>query len=409
MSSHHIVKAQPPRRVFVALNLGENAGRRILSGILRFANSGCRWHLNIANDFSAINADFVRHVLLPNFDGVIGGLPELSKCFSSLLKSPLPFALNVTPERLPIPASEVQQSVFVDVDNAAIGRTAYDYFSNRGKFLSVAFASDRAERKWSMEREETFVKCWAGKGVKVHTFKLPSDDRPLDTAQLDAFLISLPKPAAIWCVYDITAVAVLEACIRCKIKVPEQIAILGTDNDETLCRYATPTLSSIELPQEHLGFLAAQELDRLMSKRNRPHRTILMGKGESKVVERDSSRHIPPATHLITEAHSFIMARACYGVSINDVVKHLGVSRSLLDLRFRQIENKSIGRVIQEARIHEIKRLLRYSDSSMSHIATRCGFSSLPRLAHFFKRETGLSMGEYRKSSAMGAKSVRYE
>ena len=391
-----------PRKVFIALDLSENAGRRILSGILRFANSGRRWQLTVANDFRRIDSGFVQRTLCADFDGVIGGLPELAGGFAELLALPVPFVLNVTPERLPVPASAMRRTVFVDVDNAAIGRAAFEYLSNRGNFRAAAFISDRADRKWSADREKAFVRGWKSRGVTIRALKFATGDRPYDQTALDGFLQSLPKPAAVWCVYDTTAVSVLEACARCEIKVPDQIAILSTDNDEPLCKYASPSLSSIELPQEREGYLAAQALDRLMSGRRPPQKTILTGGDSLKIVERDSSRRIPPAAHLITAAQDFIAAHADSGISVPDVAKHLGISRPLLDLRFRQILNKSVGRAIQDARLGEIKRRLRYTDASMSQIAARCSFSSLPRLAHFFKRETGLSMREYRQRTAKG-------
>lgn len=388
-----------PRKVFIALNLSENAGRRILAGILRFVNSGCRWQLNIANDFGCIDAMFARNAITPNFDGVIGGLPELSKAFAELLKAPLPFVLNVSPERLPVPAKKIQRTVFVDVDNAAIGTSAFKYLSDRANFSCVAFISDRADRKWSAEREKAFVNGWASRGIEVHTLKFDTDDRPYDLAAIDSFLLSLPKPAAVWCVYDITAVAVLEACVRCKIRIPDQLAILSTDNDETLCRYASPPLSSIELPQEQLGYLAARELCRMMAGRKPSGKIILTDNATLKIVERDSSRHIPPATHLISQARDFIETHVCDGITVTDVAKRLGVSRSLIDLRFRQILNTSIGRTIQDSKLKEVKRRLKYTDSPLSQIAVNCSFSSLPRLAHFFKSQTGMSMREYRQKA----------
>ena len=386
-----------PHRVFIALNLSENAGRRILAGILRFVNSGRRWQLNIANEASGIIPGFTQQMPITAFDGVIGGLPELSNVLAKLLGEPIPFVLNVTPEHIPIPLKKIQNTVFVDVDNAAIGHMAFDYLATRGNFLAIAFVSDRADRRWSVERETAFIKGWARKGIKVRTLKFNSNDRPYDVSVLDDFLLSLPKPAAIWCVYDNTAVTVLESCIRCKIKVPDQLAILSTDNDETLCRYASPTLSSIELPQEQLGYLAAQELELLMSGRKTSYKTILTDNHALKIVERDSTRRIPPAMHLITEAMGFISAHACDRISVSDIVAHLGVSRSLLDLRFRQVLNKSIGQTIQDEKIKEIKRRLKHTDAPMSQIATSCSFSSLPRLAHFFKHMTGMSMREFRK------------
>jgi len=402
------VKApQQPRKVFIAVNLGENAGRRILAGILRYVNSGCRWKLNIANDFTSLGPDLPQRLGAADVDGVIGGLPELSGAFASLLSSSLPFVLNTSPENLPVSSDRIRRTTFVDVDNVGIGRKAFEYLSRLGSFRSIAFVSDRAERTWSVNRETAFTRDWKARGVRVHVFKTISDNRPFDPDELDAFLKSLPKPTAVWCVYDITALAVLEACKRCRIKVPQQLTVLSTDNDETLCRYATPTLSSIDLPQEHLGYLSAEALDRLMSGRVPPQKTVLAGRGELQVVERESSRNVPPATGLISRALDYISANICYGITIADVAAQLGISRSLLDLRFREILNKSVGRTIQEERLREIKRRLAYSDATMAQIAASCAFSSPARLAHFFRHETGMSMRTYRQAERQIHRDVR--
>ena len=401
------VKRLPiPRTVSIALNLNDASGRSTLAGIFRYVNSGQRWQLKIQNNFDVFDRNFVKHAKANGIDGIIAGLPEASNCFRDLLRSEIPTAFNVLPEIMPLPPAEIRRTAFCDVDNADIASAAFNHFARYGNFRSVAFISDRAERRWSIEREKTFARLWNDRGIVVQTFLCSSDQRPLDRESLSDFLLRLPKPSAIWCAYDITAVEVAQVCVDIKISVPDQIAILGSDNDEVLCRYATPNLSSVAINHEELGYQTAALLNRLMTdKRARP-KTKLIHTPVGAVVLRDSTRRILPAAHLIGEALRFINANVTAGIAVMDVIRHLGVSRPLADLRFRQILNKSIGRTICEARIKEIKNRLLKSDASFAQIAASCSFSSPSRLSHFFRKETGLSMKEFLLAHQSGRKSV---
>lgn len=386
----------PPKTVVVAINLGDTSGRKSFAGVLRFVDSGRRWQLKVINDFSRFDAEYVHTARANGIDGIIAGYPEAKNCFRELLVDSLPVAFNVLPERFPVPPEKIRQTAFADIDNRAIARAAAEHLAFRGNFRSVAFVTDRAERRWSTEREYTFAEAWTRRGLPLRVYSCRSEDRPMDGDDLGRFLMNLPKPAAVWCVYDVTAATVAEVCARHHLGVPNQIAILGVDNDEVLCRFTSPNLSSVAVDHEELGYRAAEALDRMMSGRQPPKKPQIVGSTGIQVVERDSTRRIPPASHLVARALKYITANAAKGIDVNDVVAHLGVSRTLADLRFRQIQKKSIGRTIIEARLAEVKTQLRHSDSSFAQIASTCAFSSFARLAHFFKKETGMTMSEYR-------------
>jgi len=389
-------RRQPKQKtVLVAVELSASSARSALTGILRYVNSGHRWQLKIVSNVDTLTDERVRTAKADGIDGIIAGLPEAAHCFRSLLVSDIPTSITVRPERMPVAPESVRRTVFSDLDNEAIAQAAAEYFASRGNFRSIAFVSYHAELRWSRERERRFCDFWMAKGVKVAKFTCTADDGPMDAEALGDFLRSLPKPAAVWCVYDVTAVSVADVCTRRGIAIPDQIALLGVDNDEVLCRFSTPNLSSVAADHEGLGYHAAEALDRLMSGGKQPSRPFLVA-GTPMIVERDSTRRIPPASHLVGNALKFIAANAASGITVRDVVRHLGVSRPLADLRFRQILKKSIGRTINEARVAEIKRRLTHSDSSVAQISVSCAFSSPARMAHFFKRETGMTMGDYR-------------
>lgn len=168
-----------------------------------------------------------------------------------------------------------------------------------------------------------------------------------------------------------------------------------------LCRGIEPTLSSIRPDHIGLGFRAAQELERLMNG-GRP-RLLVLKAAVREVLTRDSTRMPPPAEHLIRLARRFIAENDTRNLKPTDVVTRLGVSRSLADLRFRELAGQTIGEAIAAARIGAVKRKLLSSRATLAQIADGCGFPNAPSLVRFFKRETGLTPDGWRR----GPKSAR--
>jgi LacI family transcriptional regulator len=177
--------------------------------------------------------------------------------------------------------------------------------------------------------------------------------------------------------------------------VPEQVALIGVENDEFVCNCSRPSLSSIQPANRDVGYRAAVELDRLMRGIPGDWRVVLRNPVE-KLVERESSRVLPPAGHLIRDALAYIRENACNGLRASDVSRHLHVSRRLLDLRFNQIQKSSVLDAITEVRINEAKRRLEKTGDSMSEIATACGYRSAARLSKAFRARTGLTPSDWR-------------
>jgi len=155
------------------------------------------------------------------------------------------------------------------------------------------------------------------------------------------------------------------------------------DNDELLCNSSRPTLSSIQPDHEGLGRFGAEMLDCLMAGRKIPKR-IPTSVRSTGVIERDSTRIVPPAGYIVREALAFIKSNATKGIGVDDVVRHLGVSRRLLYLRFRQMHGKSIHETILDTRLALARQKLAKTTLSLAQIATECGFGSANRLSHLF-------------------------
>ena len=164
---------------------------------------------------------------------------------------------------------------------------------------------------------------------------------------------------------------------------------------EILCFGVSPTLSSIKPNHEAIGYTAAKELRRLLN--GGAMKDVTIRNSVREILGRDSTRILQPAEHLVRNAKDFIDRHADENISPQDVVRHLGVSRPLADLRFRELNGLTIRQEIAAARIREIKRRLISSSNSLERIAVECGFTSLPALSRYFKRETGQTPSEWRR------------
>jgi len=210
---------------------------------------------------------------------------------------------------------------------------------------------------------------------------------------LAGWISALPKPTAIFAVEDRLAIRVIEVCKDLKLRIPQQVAVIGVDNDTLYCDNARPTLSSIHPNHVELGWRAAEELDRLMNHQPAPSTSFVSPIG---VIVRESTRVIPPAAHLIQNALDFIQSHYQEGIGVKDVAKHLHVSESLLRLRFRETHGKSLRDVLLDIRLAAAQKKLVRTRTPIAEIARQCGFSSTSHLTHFFQSRLGYPPSHYR-------------
>ena len=292
-------------------------------------------------------------------------------------------------------------SAFIFNDNAAIGRLAAATFLKNGLFASIAFVPWTCS-DWNVARGAAFREALERAGMTCVKFQSEAcPDTPcMDHDGLVAFLSSLLKPTAVYAANDECAIHVLAAATAAGIRVPEQMALLGTDNDEFLVRHSIPPISSIQPGSVKSGFRAAKEMDALLRGCPGPKNPIYIP--PVNVIERTSTTPVLPVTTLIRRAKAFIEAHACERIGVADIVRHLGVSRRLAELRFRQIEGTTLRRALEARRIEEAKRLLRKKKLSVTEVARRCGFPGQNRLCHVFTERVGTSPSHYRLSANPG-------
>jgi LacI family transcriptional regulator len=219
-----------------------------------------------------------------------------------------------------------------------------------------------------------------------------------DFAGLAAWLRGLKKPCALVAANDATAADVIRLCESEGLVVPRDVAVLGIDDNPVFCRHTEPNLSSLRLDGRRAGVNAARALAALMDGSPAPDPAALRF-GVS-VSRRASTAATPSIGEIVQRAIDFIDANACRGATLGDVVRYCGYSRTLVALRFRQMTGRSIARAIRKRRLDEARRLLRETSMGIEEIAPLCGYESASALHRAFSRETGTTMGAWRRTVA---------
>lgn len=379
------------RTIGVRLNLSFASGRDLLYGMSNYAKRNCHWNI---------------HLIHSEKEGIESELGTLDGIITS---EPLPPAFVAEHPDIPIvvigPRSKWlgrrrANITFVRNDDEDIGRYGGRFLIGLGRFRAFGFVPTNIPYYCSTLRLEGFRNYLSHRALQTVEYKSPSvtDGSLQDIAAIGNWLKSLPKPAAVMAVHDIRATHVLEAALNAKIKVPEQLAVIGVDNDALLCDFTKPRLTSIFPDHVHEGELAAAELKRALAHHERQLRTRTVRSKKKTIFERESAAPISPAAHLTDIANAYITQNATKGITVRDVVTHLKVSRRLADLRFRECTGKSILEAILDAKFSEIKRQLTDTSTPIKKITASCGFVNEVHAKHLFKKRFGMTMRDWRNS-----------
>lgn len=289
----------------------------------------------------------------------------------------------------------------VETDNETIAEAAVDHFVERG-FRNLAFYGEPVFA-WSNERQQYFQQIVTQRGLRCFLFK-PSSSRgrmkvlsARQQQELAEWVRSLPKPAGVFACYDIKAQQLLEVCRTLGLAVPEELAVLGADNDELLCNLTTPPLSSVILNPHRTGYEAAALLDRLLSGHKVPPEvTPIAPLG---IQTRQSSDTLAIDNRDVAAAIRFIREHACAGINVEDVLSAVPLSRRVLESLFRKYLGCTPHEEIVRLKVERVKLLLAETDLGMTEIARRAGFHHVEYLSAAFKKTVGVSPRQYRRRS----------
>lgn len=376
------------KKVAIAIEINNNAGRGVLGGILKFISGRGQWHIKLMSYPETMTAATIRSAKSEGFDGLIVNHAGNETMARELRKIPLP--VSAIDLHDPIIRKRRTGIAFVGHQNREVGVLGARKFLSLGKFRSFVFVAHPDRPDWSEERRRGFSQELKKHGITPLVLREP--DFPVR-------LRELPRPVALMAAWDYKAVEVMESCREAGLRIPEDIAVIGVDADPLLCGFTNPPLTSIAPDFERLGYLAAAALDAMMSGRklDQANHVVCRPKG---VVERESTRFLPPAEALLRRAMEIIARDAVKGLTSRDLALRLGVSQQLLALRFRQFEKKSVRESIIGAKLDRVRETLRQTDRNFATVARDCGFNSANRLAHLFKERYGESLGEYARRSS---------
>jgi len=288
--------------------------------------------------------------------------------------------------------------VNVVTDSEVIGRMAAEHLLSCG-FRHFAFCG-YSDTSWSEGRSDSFTRRVEQAGFQVHSHFVPQIEtegawRKVRNSVL-RWLRPLPKPVGLMGCNDDLAKEVIEACTMAGFRVPDDVAVIGADNDEVVCGICNPPMSSVSINFERAGYESAQALSAMMRRASVPSPRILVR--ATHVVPRRSTDILAVEDVNLAKALQFIRDHARTGVTVVAAAQAAGLSRRVLEKRFRRILNRSALEEIRRVRTDLIARMLVESTLPVAEIAESLGFNDLQHVARYFRAGKGVSPLAYRKT-----------
>ncbi|MGN0833726.1 MAG: substrate-binding domain-containing protein [Kiritimatiellia bacterium] len=389
------LKAARHKTISVVIGSLGAAERDYLSGIFRFVNAHASWSLEFHRHLDELAQ---RRTVHGEPDGILVVAPHAIRQRTCPPQN-IPTVVIDIPDARWRPGEAVS---FVRLDDRRIGHFAAEHLLSRGSFNAFLCVIDQPQFAYPGHRDDGFRARLAGLGKPVRTLVI--SESVLDaneTAAIRRVLTGLPHPLAVFAVRDRAAFKILDICRRARIAIPDEAAVLSVDNDELFCNSLKPSLSSLLPDHEQVGILAARELERLM--RRGGGREVVLAESVKRIVLRESTRIIPPAARILTQALDYIDGHATGNLRVPEVADHVGVSRRLLDLRFRQLHGTTVLDAIVRARLARMQRKLRDASVRIASVAADCGFSSPAAFTRFFTAHVGVSPAAWRRQAGVTA------
>ena len=260
---------------------------------------------------------------------------------------------------------------------------------------NYGYANWHRETPWNTARRESFRRIILQHGKSLHTLTTTEETTARAIRMLANQIDNLPKPIGIFAVNDIVAEKIVSACKLIGANIPNDVAILGVDNNVELCERSSPSISSIDLDHEKSGWMAAELLDRLIH--DHTAKACNQHYPPTRIVHRESLRRFNIFNREISNSVEQIRKEACNGLTADDVLKRLPWSRRHSEKIFRTITGKGIHEEILNVRLENAKNLLKSQNLSIEHVAHSSGYATLHAFSIFFKSKTGMSPMAWRK------------
>ena len=386
-------------------------GRDVLQGIANFAQSHDNWEIvyqerTLSQGIPAWLADE------QGIDGLIVR-PDSRKLYNYITSLKLPWVdlRNYRPVSETVPT--------VSADERLVVKAAFEHLLEIGH-RKIAFCG-YADYDFSNRRLRLLKKYCETNNIKFYSYEtLPTEQLsptesaigiagPLITSSVETegmrvedelltWLVDLPKPIGLMACNDTRGSQILNVLRANQIDVPEEVSVVGVDNDELFCKLSNPPMSSVDRNARMVGYRAAEILQGMLD--GKPPKEPYEWVRPVGVTVRVSTDTTAIADKLISQALSYIREHACDGIEVNDVVGALPVSRATLERRFRKVMDRSINGEINRVRIAKIKQLLLETELKLSSIAKLTGFNHTEYMSSLFKKLTGITPGQFRQNNS---------
>ena len=376
-------------------------GRKLCDGVSRYARNHGGWSMTML-DWD----DFSRPERFRLFDGFIARL--LNKRISNVLNDTARPVVNV------FETDDSGNAIQVMQDATAIARLAVRHFIDH-RFENFAFFGHEGIL-YSDLRRQAFVDLLKGEGFECNVYPTPPANlrdfeysvmrfekysANAERRAIERWLKRLPKPIAVFCSHDLRAYQLIERCHALGICIPDEVAVLGVDNDDLICNFTEPTISSIDPNAETIGFRAAEMLDTLLRGRKADNAVMIP---PSTLIERKSTATYPIDPSWMSDSLVFIHANAHKRISAADVFRHINRSHTVVDEAFRRILGTSVSREIADSRLKTARRLITTTSLSFAEVAEKSGFASIHYFTRSFTSAFGMSPSRFRDKHRRPAK-----
>ena len=383
-NNRHFANRRVPR-VILEIESSRASGRSLLRGIADYARHRGPW--SFYWEPGGLEKSWPRLKTL-NADGII--LRDVERVQEVI-------ACGVPAVVIGHSKKEVTGLVNVISDSAAIGQMAAEHLLHV-QLRQFAFCGFD-DKPWSRLRGQSFSARIREAGYGTHFYRLPRFRVAVswhsERLYMAEWLKSLPKPIGVMACNDDRGQNVIEASKVAGLRVPDEVAIIGADNDELVCELSDPPMSSVAINFERAGYESAQVLDRLMRGQAAANNTILVP--AMHVSTRQSTDLLLVSDPQLAKALRFIREHARQAVGVAAVAAAAGLSRRVLEKRFRTLLARSVLSELRRVRIEQICRLLVETNQPISQIALALGYENVEHIARYFRRERKMTPLAFRK------------
>lgn len=376
-------------RVALIVETSRAYGRGILRGVKRYVSSHGQWSIFVER--RALESPSPRWLKSWEGDGILARFAH-REMVNQVRRMGVPAVdLRLQLKGMPFPA--------VRTDDHQVGVLAAEHFLTQGYRNFACLVMSSQHFPFHGARADGYHQRVAEAGFECRTLELDwknevSADWEAQQSLLTDWILEMPQPVGILTGTDQLGFWLLDACLRADVLVPEQVAVVGVEDDEPLCNLSTPPLSSVRVNAEAVGYEAAALLDRMMrGGRWRKTPVVVPPIG---VTVRQSSDAMAVSDPVIAMTLSFIRKHACEGIHVKDVLEEVLVSRSSLERRMRELLGRSPNAEINRVRLETARRMLVETDLSLEQIADRCGFNHVQYFSKLFRAHFEETPGRYR-------------